>query len=438
MKKIHLIDLRNRSVFPDMEYRFSKITKMDETVILERDFIGENPLHYYLNPNTKETVVANSIREIKRDLEDRGVKFLWEHVRAVSNNKKIAIIPDTFYNMRPEITELSVPLQEMTAPDVDLLDITALGLYIRKLLIQSIKERIATIKENVVGLLLSGGLDSISIGYFLKHGCQNKNIRAFTLKANDNDPGVVKARAVAQQLCIDLTEVRISRRKNEIYIDVEIYNKVGILEKKYSLPTTRVSHVVGQSLLIAENPKRDNLFCSIAMYLIGMAIRSEGVKTVFCGEGPNEMINDYGFNPPKEGYPDMGVNSIYFRQALTFGLKEADVQLGRGGLAKHALSRMGKMLSFYGIRLESPFFDPDVANVLTRIPYPNEDYGVIKPKIIQSILCDDGMNILGPLDGISKEKFQDESGVTMLFTEYDQNKLTRLFKEIYGVNKESY
>ena len=69
------------------------------------------------------------------------------------------------------------------------------------------------------------------------------------------------------------------------------------------------------------------------MYLIGKAVKNVGVRTVFCGEGPNEMINDYGFIPQNEGYPDMEVNNTYFRQALTFGLKESDKQLGRGGLA---------------------------------------------------------------------------------------------------------
>ena len=145
-----------------------------------------------------------------------------------------------------------------------------------------------------------------------------------------------------------------------------------------------------------------------------------------------------GFTPPKEGYPEMGISSTYFRQALTFGLKESDAQLGRGGLAKHALSRMGKMFAYYGIRLESPFFNKKIANILTRIPYADGDYGIIKPQIDNFILGPDGQKILGSLEGVSKEKFQDGSGISRVFKKYTQENLIGMFQKIYGVNKTSY
>lgn len=434
-----LIELTNKEVFPNTAYRFSKVSQPTEnTIVLERDFIGENSLHYYLDAQSQEVIVANSIREIRNYLKDEGDNFLWEHVRAVSNNKKVTISPDTFYNARPVTVELQTILQEMPNPSIDVSSIEEAGGYIQGQFIQSIQGRLETINDETVGILLSGGLDSITTSFYLKKNTQGKHLRAFTLKVNENEPDIIKSREVVRQLNIPLTEVKIRREHDDISIDVEVFDSERNLETKYHLSTENIDDVVKNTLEIAENPKKDNVFCSFAMYLIGQAIKKEGITTAFCGEGPNEMINDYGFQPVKEGYPGMGISSTYFRQALTFGVKESDVQLGRGGLGKHALSRMGKMFAFYGIRLESPFFTPEIANVLTRIPYDDKDYGIIKPQVDQVVLGEEGKKILGSLEGISKEKFQDGSGISKVFQEYTQERLVDIFKQIYGVNKESY
>ncbi len=433
-----IIDLRNKKVFPSLRYRFSKVTNSENSLTLERDFIGENPLHYYVDSSSREIIIANTIREIKKYLENNGGKFFWEYVRAVSNNKKVIVTPESFYNSRAIITELQLPLQEMKVPDIDFHNMKNVGVSISKLLTESIRERIKSIEDDTIGILLSGGLDSITTLYFLKNNLGGKKIRAFTLKVNENESDVVKARDVAKKLHIPLTEVKIGRRDNMTSVDVEVYDKSRNLERSYNLIKLNTSEVISETLKIAENPKKDNLFCSLAMYLIGMAVKNENIKTVFCGEGPNEMINDYGFEPAKNGYSGMEISDTYFRQALTFGVKEADMQLGRGGLAKHALSRMGKMFAYYDIRLESPFFNSDIANVLTRVPYLSKNYNTIKQKIDSEILGLDSVGILGRLDGISKEKFQDGSGISKIFAEYDQKKLTLLFNEIYGVNKTVY
>ena len=431
-----LIDLTNKEVFPNTDYRFSRIRKTEDALILERDFIGENPMHYYLDSKEQEVIVANSIKDIKTYLEENGKPFLWEHVRAVSNNKRAVINSQAFYTATPEILELMTPLQNMSSPNIDFSDMDEIGNYLRRNLDTSIEERIKTIPDEKVGILLSGGLDSITTGYFLTQ--HKNNIQAFTLKVNEDDPDILKSRVVASQLGIPLTEVRVLRKDNTISLDVQAYDSSRNLPKEYSLGIFSIDGIVKDTLSLAENPKKDNVFCSIAMYLIGKAVKNVGVRTVFCGEGPNEMINDYGFIPQNEGYPDMEVNNTYFRQALTFGLKESDKQLGRGGLAKHALSRMGKIFANYGIRLESPYFNAEIANTLTRVPYSSKDYSTIKPRIAKAILGEEGKKILGSLAGISKEKFQDGSGLSRLFSAYNQEKLVNLFSEEYGVNKEEY
>ena len=41
-------------------------------------------------------------------------------------------------------------------------------------------------------------------------------------------------------------------------------------------------------------------------------------------------------------------------------------------------------------------------------------------------------------EGTSKEKFQDGSGVSRLFRDYDQKRLIDMFEGIYGIQKTGY
>ena len=196
-----------------------------------------------------------------------------------------------------------------------------------------------------------------------------------------------------------------------------------------------LDNAILESLKISGNPKKDNLFCAAAMYLIGQAITVEGIRTVFCGEGPNEMINDYGYNPRDSGYATEDKGDVQFREALTFGLKKTDRQLGRGGLPKHAIARMGKIFAHYGLRLEAPYFNRDVARVMTRVPH-STSYNTIKQHLVGAMFKREGLDVF--IEGTSKEKFQDGSGVSRLFRDYDQKRLIDMFEGIYGIQKTGY
>ena len=111
------------------------------------------------------------------------------------------------------------------------------------------------------------------------------------------------------------------------------------------------------------------------------------------------------------------------------------MRLGRGGLAKHALARMGKIFSHYGIRLESPYFDKNIARVMTHIPHLTS-YDTIKQHLINAMFVNEKFSDL--IEGTSKEKFQDGSGVSKLFRKYNQSKIIEMFENIYGIKKTEY
>ena len=435
-KTFTVTDLRKKDVFPNLDYRFSTFRETDTGVVLERDFLGENPLHYYSDIRTGELIVANNIVDIKDYLEKQQRTFTWERVRAVSNNSRTTIDDFAFISASPKEEEREPTLQGYKPKETtDYADIANVGKTVRRLLQESLEARLSSIADSEVGLLLSGGLDSMSVGYLLSKA-KDRKVTAFTLKVNEDDQDVVKSRELAKRFNIDLSEVKIDQNDSGSSITLQRYSPTKDLRyTKKIAEDINLDNAILESLKISGNPKKDNLFCAAAMYLIGQAITVEGIRTVFCGEGPNEMINDYGYNPRDSGYATEDKGDVQFREALTFGLKKTDRQLGRGGLPKHAIARMGKIFAHYGLRLEAPYFNRDVARVMTRVPH-STSYNTIKQHLVGAMFKREGLDVF--IEGTSKEKFQDGSGVSRLFRDYDQKRLIDMFEGIYGIQKTGY
>ena len=436
IKTFTVTDLRKEDVFPNLDYRFSTFRETDTGVVLERDFLGENPLHYYSDIRTGELIVANNIVDIKDYLEKQQRTFTWERVRAVSNNSRTTIDDFAFISASPKEEEREPTLQVYEPKEIiDYADIANVGKTVRRLLQESLEARLSSIADSEVGLLLSGGLDSMSVGYLLSKA-KDRKVTAFTLKVNEDDQDVVKSRELAKRFNIDLSEVKIDQNDSGSSITLQRYSPTKDLRyTKKIAEDINLDNAILESLKISGNPKKDNLFCAAAMYLIGQAITVEGIRTVFCGEGPNEMINDYGYNPRDSGYATEDKGDVQFREALTFGLKKTDRQLGRGGLPKHAIARMGKIFAHYGLRLEAPYFNRDVARVMTRVPH-STSYNTIKQHLVGAMFKREGLDVF--IEGTSKEKFQDGSGVSRLFRDYDQKRLIDMFEGIYGIQKTGY
>lgn len=436
VKTFRVTDLRRDDAFPNLDYRFSTLKETDTGVVLERDFLGENSLHYYSDIKSGELIIANNIIDIKDYLEEQLRTFTWERVRAVSNNSRTTIDDVAFVSASPKEEERGPTLQEYELREsIDYTDIATVGETVRKLLQESLGARLSRIADPEVGLLLSGGLDSMSVGYLLSKA-KDRKVTAFTLKVDENDQDVVKSRELAKRFNIDLSEVKVDQDASGLSIALQKYSPTReLLYTRKIAEGITLNDVIFESLKISGNPKKDNLFCTAAMYLIGLALTAEGMKTVFCGEGPNEMINDYGFNPRDSGYATDDKGDVNFREALTFGLKKTDRQLGRGGLPKHALARMGKIFAHYGLRLEAPYFNRDVARVMTRVPHLTS-YDTIKQHLVGAMFVGEGLDVF--IQGTSKEKFQDGSGVSRLFRDYDQRRLIELFEGIFGIKKTGY
>lgn len=126
-------DLRRIDAFSNLSYRFARVLEDGERVILERDFLGENPLHWYVCGREEELIVASNICDIKEDLEQKGRTFSWERVRAVSNNKRVEFDNEAFNKASPYERELGPTLQEIPLDtSLDYSDFSQVGKRVRK------------------------------------------------------------------------------------------------------------------------------------------------------------------------------------------------------------------------------------------------------------------------------------------------------------------
>ena len=128
--------------------------------------------------------VGSNITDIKTDLERHGKVFVWERVRAVNNNTTATFDDEAFATISPKETEKLPVLQDDKDVGVDPRDLDAVGHRLRELLQQSVEKRVSTIENENVGILLSGGLDSMGIAYLLSETTKKKGkiLTAFTLK----------------------------------------------------------------------------------------------------------------------------------------------------------------------------------------------------------------------------------------------------------------
>jgi asparagine synthetase B (glutamine-hydrolysing) len=432
VKSFTVRDIRNTQAFPDLSYRFATLEETDEEVRLSRDFLGENPLHYYIDAVERELVVASNLCDVKETLEANGRKFEWEIVRAVPNNQSATIDDRGFASASPLVQELGPTLQQLVPP-VDCSDLAAAGRCVRKLLDASLDTRLATVEDPQIGIILSGGLDSASVGYLL---AKKRKVTAFTLKVREDESDIVQSRKLTRRFGIDLSEVKITPSGTNVDIALERYDasRKLVCEKavERSLP---LDEALRESLRISANPMRGNVLCAVSMFLIGRAIASEGIETVFCGEGPNEMFNDYGLVPGSGRSPDSDLGDVAFREKLTFGGEKISPQFGRVGLSDQAVARMSKVFAHYGIRLESPYFDRDIAGILTRIPHLTS-HDTIKQHFMAAMFAGEGLDEF--IRGTAKKKFQDGAGISPLFSGLSDRDITAVFRELYEIPGERY
>jgi asparagine synthetase B (glutamine-hydrolysing) len=409
-----------------LEGRFAvvHIDPVLRVLFLARDWMGEMPFHFLIT----ETgfYFANTVQTIK---EHTGEHFQYEHIRSFPQShyqvielvhideKHIAATyrPDKrilYYNF-----EVDVKSKVKKGMDMDSYDFSRLAPFIK----QAILRRAVKQQQNY--LLLSGGLDSLSVAVAMKSA--GVPFETFTISI-DGKPGEWEtAKVFAEKLNVAHTIINIT--------SAEI-----LAEYKKSIAIGEIYHLY-------------NIYCTLGMLLLGEKLAARGIKRAFCGEAMNETVGDYKdwkvFDPIAQQLVTLQninterLQNIEERILYVWGHStdkgKYNRQLGTG-LAKHAGARMIKPFMHHGIELECPYYEKNFLSAIISLTADQLKDAGLKPGILWKIFEEDFLRYGFEEKEIlecKKVRLQDAGITTVLLgAGYDQEQTIHLFNNIFNTD----
>lgn len=275
------------------------------SVVVARDPIGKKPLYYLCND---EATYFASER-----------KALWN-----GKDNPIRLKPGGILRIDNSGTQNHEGFN-LQLPQIDIIDFREAVDSYRKVLITAVKKRLTGLNESKIGVIFSGGIDSVLIAKLLQR--EGKNIVCYctgTEKSGD----MMAARTVAQDMGLELKTTIIGEEMVKEIIPEIIRNveESGLLQVEVAIP----------------------------MYLAAKLAAGDGVRVMFTGQAADELFAGYPW------YNDVLAESGYLR--LHEKLWE-DLAY----LYTDTLEREDKLTMAHSIELRAPYLDRDVIQTAMRI-----------------------------------------------------------------------
>lgn len=276
-----------------------------KSVVLARDPIGKKPLYYLKN---------NDITYFASEK-----KALWN---GQDNPKRLK--PGDILSI--DKTNLSIHEgYAIEKPQIDIIDFRkAVDMY-KDALITSVKKRLTGLSETRLGVIFSGGIDSVLISSLLQR--EGKNIICYCTGTDDSGD-IIAARSVARELGLQL--------KTTIISEALVRN---------ILPEV-ISNVEESGLLQVE--------VAIPMYMAAKMASEDNIRVMYTGQAADELFAGYPW------YNDVLKEFGYLRlheklwEDLTF-------------LYFDTLEREDKLTMAHSIELRAPYLDREVIHTSMRI-----------------------------------------------------------------------
>ncbi|MFZ3116114.1 MAG: asparagine synthase (glutamine-hydrolyzing) [Syntrophales bacterium] len=274
-------------------------------IVVARDPIGKKPLYY---------------------LQNGGVVYFSSEKKALLNEKEKPqrLNPGDLLHIHEGgvAVELGFHLQ---LPQIDIVDFRqAVELY-KEVLIMAVKKRLAGLHESKLGVIFSGGIDSVLVAQLLQR--EGKNIVCYCT-GTDKSGDMVAARSVARDLGLELKETIISEELVEQILPEIIRNveESGLLQVEVAIP----------------------------MYLAAKMAAEDNIRVMYTGQAADELFAGYPW------YNDVLAQDGYLR--LHEKLWE-DLNF----LYTDTLEREDKLTMAHSIELRAPYLDRDVIMTAMRM-----------------------------------------------------------------------
>ncbi len=254
---------------------------------------------------------------------------------------------------------------------------------VRRTLRLGVSER--TISDVPVCTLLSGGIDSAAVASVLQE--TYPGIVAYTAVMDTSSPDLKAARRVAQYLDIDLVEIPIE---------------------------TPTPDGLATVVEVIEMPHKAQVEIGWACLQLAQAMKSDGFKVTYSGEGSDELWGSYGFSYwgiKKEGWYEHRKNLFFNQHRKNF-------------------ARCNKIFMAWGVECRLPFLNTQLVECALGLPMDAVRQGnrpkAVLERAFKSVLPEDVMRR-------SKLAFQDGLGLKERIREevYDPR---AFYKAEYGTN----
>jgi len=275
------------------------------SLVVARDAIGKKPIYY---------------------LENQGVVYFASEKKALWNGKDepLRLYPGDILYVHDQGVEVREGYH-LQLPQIDVVDFRQAVEEYKQALIMAVKKRLSGLTEKHIGVIFSGGIDSVLVAKLLQR--EGKNIICYcTGTAESGD--VIAARQVAKELGLPLKttiidEEQVERILPEIIRNVE---EAGLLQVEVAIP----------------------------MYLAARLAALDGIRVMFTGQAADEIMAGYPW------YNDVLSQNGYLR--LHEKLWE-DLSL----LYTDTLEREDKLTMAHSIELRAPYLDRQVIQTAMRI-----------------------------------------------------------------------
>ncbi len=409
-----------------------KYDKQEKKLYIFRDALGEIPLYYLVTLNG--IYIANNIQDIKDNAKDF---YRYSYIRAFPHSSYQVfdlskVTSDNFENT----IKLSPPSFIVNFSDEVLRyqkDFSKSSNYsyfkfIYSHFCDSVIKRAKKYKD--VNLLLSGGLDSLTVGVILKK--MGIDFTAITLSTGNGDSS-------------DLQDAKLFAKK------------LGVKHRVYEISKEEIISEYESTVQISEAYHLYNVYCALAMNLLGKKLKDDGIKMAFSGEAVNEAIGDYRdwtvYNSNTNKFEVLqkinkdNITNTKDRIAYVWGNSSNNSKYNRqlgSGLAKHAGARMIKPFLHYDLELENPFYEFEVLGRIVALSKNDIEKFGDKSGLFWKIFSK-SYEKFGFYETLikntSKVRFQDGSeygrdGISsiLLAAGYDQKKTIEIFNSIFDAN----
>jgi asparagine synthase (glutamine-hydrolysing) len=276
-----------------------------ECLVVARDPIGKKPLYYI--QNGKITYFASEKKALWNGKDDPKRLYPGD----------ILCVDDS----GPSVHEGF----HMQFPQIDIIEFRDAVEAYKEALIAAVKKRLTGLTESTIGVIFSGGIDSVLISKLLQR--EGKNIVCYCTGTADSGD-IIAARSVAQDLGLELKATIIDESMVREILPEIIQNveESGLLQVEVAIP----------------------------MYLAAKLAAMDEVRVMFTGQAADELFAGYPW------YNDVLHEFGYLRlheklwEDLTF-------------LYTDTLEREDKLTMAHSIELRAPYLDRDVIQTAMRI-----------------------------------------------------------------------